>query len=109
MNMPQARRRVAVFINWFMLFIAFVAITIGYVRLDRNQDAIAALAKKRAHDNCLVARASQKSLRDVIVFTTKPADLTGLTPERLAVVVELNAQRAKARGELLGLLPDSRC
>ncbi len=103
------KARVATIVNWGMLFIAFVAITIGYVRLDNNQEAIKELAAKRAQDNCEVARTSLKPLHDIIVFTTKPADLTGLSGDRLQVVTDLNVQRATARAELLKLIPVVSC
>ncbi len=103
------RHRVASIVNWAMLIIAFIAITIGYVRLDNNQAAIADLAAKRAQDNCQIARTSLQPLHDVIVFTTAPADTTGLIPERLTIVNDLNAQRAQARVNLLKLIPDVHC
>jgi hypothetical protein len=107
--MTRRRHLVAEVVNWTMLVVAFVAITVGYFRLDTNQNAIEALASDRAHDNCLVQRRALKPLRDVIVFTTQPADLTGLTPERAVVVSALNVERAKARSALLALVPELHC
>ncbi len=105
--MTRSRKEKVVY--WVMLTIAFIAIGIGYIGLDQNQDDIRALAKARAHDNCVVLVKALKPLRDIIDFTTKPADLTGLSGERLEVVTTVNAQRAAARAQLLPLVPDLDC
>lgn len=103
------RRRLAATVNWAMLIIAFIAIGIGYLRLDSNQTAIKDLGAERAHDNCVVQRESLKPLRDIILFTTQPADLTGLTGERLTVGQETNRRRAEAQTQLLKLIPELHC
>lgn len=55
----------------------------------------------RIQGQCHVISLTRGVLADLVRFGTKPADTTGLTPERLEVVLALNATRRQARADYL--------
>lgn len=103
---PVTRREA---ISWVFIAVAFLAIAIGFLGLQDavNQIKDEAAARKQG-EQCTLAHAVEP-LREIIKFTTKPADTAGLTPERVAVIDQLNASRAKAQAQLLPLIPNVKC
>lgn len=103
----QATRREV--ISYIFIALAFVAIGIGFLGLQDTVNKINAEARARSAGECVTLEKAVAPLRSIIEFTTKPADLTGLTGDRLKVVSDLNETRLKARSELLPLIPNVNC
>ncbi len=106
---PQSRATRREIVSYVFIFLAFVAIGIGFLGLQDAVNKIHDEANARAAGECVTLAKALEPLTAIIEFTTKPADLTGLSGERLAVVTQLNMTRAKARTELLPLIPDVSC
>ncbi len=106
---PQSQATRREIISYAFIALAFVAIGFGFLGLQGAVDKIEDEAQARSRGECATLAKALEPLTAIIEFTTKPADTTGLSGDRLTVVETVNVNRAKARAELLPLIPDVDC
>lgn len=110
------RERISHTVNWVFMIIATLAIVVGFFALADTQGKISDAQQKiktetaaRLNGQCKTLQKAVEPLRGIIELGTEPAPLDGLTPDRLAVVEAVNAQRAAARALFLPKVPTVNC
>lgn len=106
-------------VSYSLTIAAIIAIVVGFVKINDTQQqirheahrAIVSEQSARQHAEavaCETLNQANNTLRAAIEAVLKPADLTGLSPERLPVVQRLNDERAIYRTQLLSQIPPNR-
>jgi hypothetical protein len=105
--MSKKCRKFSLAIPWVVLC---VAIAVGAVRLENLVHNLDEERARAIHAECLAVKQSLAPLRDIILYTTEPSPAAapgdGVAQQRIDSV---NASRAKARAEIIPLIPEVKC